>query len=120
LDVRQLQHLVEIIRMRHRRRSLLSTIALYAICVWCVLSVFCNNSIAQVHTHTPTQPFYGSVDFVRDNPVEPVPEETFTHSHSSWSSNVPICTSNVLKMLQALTVFNLNLHDGLTVTLLYC
>jgi len=25
-----------------------------------------------------TQPFYGSLDFVRDNPCEPVPEETFT------------------------------------------
>jgi len=29
---------------------------------------------------THTQLFYGSLDFVRDNPVEPVPEETFTHS----------------------------------------
>jgi len=32
------------------------------------------------HTHIHTQPFYGSVEFVRDNPGEPVPEETFTHS----------------------------------------
>jgi len=31
------------------------------------------------------------VDFVRDNPGKPVPEETFTHSHSSWSSIIPIC-----------------------------
>ena len=31
------------------------------------------------HTHTHTQPIYGSVEFVRDNPGEPVPEETFTH-----------------------------------------
>jgi len=30
-------------------------------------------------THTHTQPFYGSVEFVRENPGEPVPEETFTH-----------------------------------------
>jgi len=29
--------------------------------------------------HTHTQPFYGSVEFVRENPGEPVPEETFTH-----------------------------------------
>jgi len=29
------------------------------------------------------QPFYSSLDFVRDNPV---PEETFTHSHLSLSS----------------------------------
>jgi len=28
---------------------------------------------------THTQPFYGSVEFVRENPGEPVPEETFTH-----------------------------------------
>jgi len=39
--------------------------------------------------HTHTQPFYGSMDFVRDNPGEPVPEETFTHLHLSWSSIVP-------------------------------
>jgi len=26
------------------------------------------------HTHTHTQPFYSSVEFVRDNPDEPVPE----------------------------------------------
>jgi len=28
---------------------------------------------------THTQPFYGSVEIVRDNTGEPVPEETFTH-----------------------------------------
>jgi len=27
-------------------------------------------------THTHTQPFYGSVEFARENPGEPVPEET--------------------------------------------
>jgi len=27
------------------------------------------------------QPFYSSLDFVWDYPGEPVPEETFTHSH---------------------------------------
>jgi len=31
------------------------------------------------NTYTHTQPFYGSVEFVQDNPGEPVPEETFTH-----------------------------------------
>jgi len=30
--------------------------------------------------------FYGSLDFVRDNLGELVPEETFTHSHLLWSS----------------------------------
>jgi len=37
------------------------------------------------HTqHTHTQPFYGSLDFRWNYPGEPVPEETFTHSHLSW------------------------------------
>jgi len=40
------------------------------------------------HTHTHTQPFYGSMDLVLDNPGESVPEESFTHSHLSWSSIV--------------------------------
>jgi len=40
-------------------------------------------------SHTHTQPFYGSLDFVQDNLGEPVPEETFTHSHLSWSSVIP-------------------------------
>ena len=39
--------------------------------------------------HTHTQPFYGSVEFVRENPGEPVPEETFTHySHRSHQSSL--------------------------------
>jgi len=39
--------------------------------------------------HTHRESFYGSLDFVRDNPGEPVPEETFTLSHLLWSSIVP-------------------------------
>ena len=40
------------------------------------------------NTHN-TQPFYGSVEFVRENPGEPVPEETFTHySHHSHQSSL--------------------------------
>jgi len=35
----------------------------------------------RLHTHTHTLPFYCFMDFVWDNPGEPVPEETFTHSH---------------------------------------
>ena len=45
--------------------------------------------VIHTHTHNHTQPFYSSVEFVRDNPGEPVSEETFTHSHLSWSSIVP-------------------------------
>jgi len=48
-----------------------------------------NNCYRVRHTHTHTQPFYGCLDFVRDNPDELVPEETFTHSHLSWSSIIP-------------------------------
>jgi len=41
------------------------------------------------HTHTHTQPLYGSVEFVRENPGEPVPKETFTHySHRSHQSSL--------------------------------
>ena len=57
------------------------------------------------HTIHNTQPFYGSVDFVRDNPGEPVPEETFTHSHPSWSSIIPICFLHLLQSM-ASSVFN--------------
>jgi len=38
----------------------------------------------RAHTHTHTTVLW--LDFVWDNPGEPVPEETFTHSHLSWSS----------------------------------
>jgi len=34
--------------------------------------------LTYLHTQN-TQPFYGSVDFVRDNPGEPIPEATFCH-----------------------------------------
>ena len=53
---------------------------------------------SSAHTHT-TQPFYGSVEFVLDNPGEPVPDETFTHSHSSWSSIIPICFLHLLRSM---------------------
>jgi len=39
-----------------------------------------------MHTHTTVLWLYG---FFRDNPGEPVPEETFTHSHLLWLSMVP-------------------------------
>jgi len=51
---------------------------------WCfttVEAVMSTSDLQQKHT----QPFYGSLDFVWDNLAEPVPEETFTHSHLSWS-----------------------------------
>jgi len=45
-----------------------------------------SNIYIKYHTHTT---IYGSLDFVWDNPGELVPEETFTHSHLSWSSVIP-------------------------------
>jgi len=48
----------------------------------------CTHACTHAHTHARTQPFYSSMDFVRDNLGEPVPEETFTYSHLSWSSIV--------------------------------
>ena len=54
---------------------------------------------------THTQPFYGSVEFVRDNQGEPVPQETFTHSHSSWSSIILICLLHLLRSM-ASSLFN--------------
>ena len=43
---------------------------------------------AHTHTHTHNR-FYSSMDSLRDNPDEPVPEETFILSHLSWSSVIP-------------------------------
>jgi len=39
----------------------------------------CQSTKGNTHTHTRTQPFYGSLDLVRDNPGEPVAEGTFCH-----------------------------------------
>jgi len=47
------------------------------------------HKLTQTHTHT--QPFHSSVDFVRDNPGEPVPEETFTYSHHHGHQLSLIC-----------------------------
>ena len=48
----------------------------------------CRWADRHIHTHN-TQPFYGSVEFVRENTGEPVPEETFTHySHRSHQSSL--------------------------------
>jgi len=57
------------------------------------------------HKSTHTQPFYGSMDFVQGNPGEPVPEQTFTHSHLSWSSIVPICFIHLIRSM-ASSLFN--------------
>jgi len=53
------------------------------------LTVSCFTRVVPDSTHTHMQLFCGSLDFVRDNPGEPVPEETFTCSHLSSSSVIP-------------------------------
>ena len=46
-------------------------------------------SLPRLSWNTHTQPFYGFVEFVRDNPGEPVPEETFTHfTHHGHQSSL--------------------------------
>jgi len=49
------------------------------------------HACTHTHTHAHTQPFYSSLEFVLDNHNlgEPIQEETFTHSHLSWSSVIP-------------------------------
>ena len=45
-----------------------------------------------------TQPLYGSVDFVRENPGEPVPEGTFSHLLDFLEQNednTGRCTNNL-------------------------
>jgi len=66
-----------------------------------------------------TQMFYSSTDFVWDNPGEPVPEETFTHSHLSWSSIIPylhppsiMINGILLVQFTCLTVFFYNLSSS--------
>jgi len=66
----------------------------------CVPSVyFCLN-----HKHTHSQLFYGSMDFVRDNPGEPAPEETFTHSHLSWFKSSLICFIHLLRSMASCSI----------------
>jgi len=55
----------------------------FKIRMFVILAIFFVQTHARMHTHT--QPFYISLDFVWDYMVEPVPEETFTHSHLSFS-----------------------------------
>ena len=63
------------------------------------------------HTHTHDR-FYGSLDFVRDNPGEPVPEETLTHSHPSSSSIIPYLLHPLWSMASCLTIFYHNLSPS--------
>jgi len=63
---------------------------------------YTNYYLFNAHTRAHTQPFYGSLDFV----WEPVPEETFTHSHLSCSSIIPY----LLHLLWSMASSLFNLH----------
>jgi len=73
-----------------------------------------SSSYDMKQTHN-TQPFYGSVDFVQDNPSEPIPEQTFTHSHLSWSSN--ICLLHLLRSMASSLVNQHALQSFSTISL---
>jgi len=59
------------------------------------LVIFFLTQLFVIITHTHTQPFYGSVEFVRENPGEPVPEE-----HSPTTLIVVINHPHMLHTLQ--------------------
>ena len=59
---------------------------------------------ARTHAYTP---FYGSLDFVRETRVEPVPREKFTHSHLSDDQWFFIC---FLHLLRSMASYLFNLH----------
>jgi len=89
--------------------SLKSRIAL-SFCYW-LIQVVQEKKLLHIHTTV-----YSSLDFVRDNPGELVPEETFTHSHLSRSSIIPylLHLSNTIRGIlpvqsMCLTVFFHNL-----------
>jgi len=81
----------------------------------------CTHTCMRTHTQicTHAQPFYGFLDSVRDNTGELAPEETFTHSHLSWSSVIPCLLppsftihSILLVQFMCLTVFFHNLSPS--------
>jgi len=61
----------------------------YFTCTWQideVRSVMIDDSRVYIEQHI--QLFYGCLDFVQDNPGEPVPDETFTHTHCGHQSSL--------------------------------
>ena len=62
-----------------------------------LVCIILTGGYTHTHTHTHT-PFYGSLDFVRDNPGEPVPEGTFHHLldfQQQNEDNTGRCTNNL-------------------------
>ena len=63
---------------------------------------------AHTHTHTHTHSTHNRLTaFVRDYPGRPVPEETFTHSHPSWSYRTSFIIFLHLQRSMASSLFSL-------------
>ena len=77
-------------------------------CSWVLKSY-----LFDAHTHNRLRPL------IRDNPGRPVPEETLTHSHPSWSLDIlyhlpPFTTINGILFIHftCLTVLSYDLFSG--------
>jgi len=82
-----------------------------------ILAKASNAHIAHTHTHTHTHNRLTS--FVRDKPGRPVPEETLTYSHPTWSSDIlyhlpPFTTIHGILFVHStcLTILSDNLSPG--------
>ena len=70
--------------------------------------VFLLSYVYNIITTLLFQPLSGSLNLVWNNQGDLVPEETFTHSHLSWSSIIPICFLHLLRsMASSLFKFSL-------------
>jgi len=65
------------------------------------------------HTHN----CFTALDFIWDNPGEPVPEETFTHSQLSWSTIVPclLLPSNTIHGILPIQSMHLTVFPHLSI-----
>jgi len=57
------------------------------------------NQLHNIDTHTHTQPFYSSLDFVWDNPGELVPKGTFCHLLDFLVHNIDTCNKNITHII---------------------
>ena len=81
-------------------------------------SMLCNTH-THAHAHAHTRTHNRLTAFVRDNPGRPVPEETLTHSHPTWSSDIlyhlpPFTTIHGILFVHftCLTILSDNLSPG--------
>ena len=75
--------------LKREQRVIRDAISLPMIRLQNILVTLClhdRNERTNAHTHTHTHNHLTA--FVRDNPGRPVPEETLTHSHPTWSLDI--------------------------------